>query len=586
MKSHALSLAVVVVGTIVGCGDEPHGDAGSPGVDAGPSQTDTGGLDGAVDASGVPVDAPASDAGPDPSVCLGPVVHVSTTGSDTSGDGSSGAPWASVAFAASHATAGATIHVASGTYLETTTIELPVGVCLEGEGEGTVLRSTLTAQWVPMLALRSPEGTLGNQSVSALSLDGQAHATSWGLVIAGRSNVDVHHLHVTDFFESGVIFSGLENAGGATAPTVYATGNRFHDSTIHDSATNDGNYGRGNLQFGGQDGMRVFGNVITQPERTPGQTNDIGWPIKMANEGHIRNCRVYDNQLLRTPFIGINGAGQNWNFAFEMWNIEGLEMWGNTFHGAVDLAAVGRGSSEFGVYIHDNVFLQPELNDALEDGIRLEVDERDVIIDHNHFENLAHGVVFSPHRYPGTEVGTTLERVQITRNVFQNMGVIGQVGHSVLRFDNQAENPETTVRDFLVAHNVFLGRAEGEGIYMGMGGPSYSGVVENVRIYNNVFQHFQYAALSFGAGYMGMPTTLSGLEIRNNLVVDCGNGNEPLFSSADAPGLVLEGAVHAPPMLGADATPLPSSPLIDAGYDYGQPFLGSAPDIGAVEVMP
>jgi hypothetical protein len=524
---------------------------------------------------------------PDPSLCTGGSVYVAPGGDDATGDGSEAQPWATVAHAAaSTTTAGTTIRVAAGEYLETSTVELAPGVCLAGAGPATVLRSTLTAQFVPLLALRSPEGTLGDQSVSALTLDGSGLATSWGLVVAGRSNVAVHDIAVTDFFESGVIFSGLENALGPDAPTIYATGNRFHDSTIHNSATNDGLYGRGNLQFGGQDGMRVWGNVITQPARTPGITDDIGWAIKMANEGHIKNCQVWDNDLIRTPFVGVNGFNQNWNFVFEMWNVEGLELWDNVFYGAVDLAGIGRGEAAFGAYIHDNLFVQDELNDALEDGIRLEVDTRDVIIDGNRFENLAHGVVFSPHQYEGSSDGTTIERVAITRNVFANMGVAGDTGHSVIRFDNAAENPETTVRDFLVAHNVFQGTTVGGGIYMGMGGPAYTGTIEDVRVYNNVFQHFTYGALVFGAGYMGQATTVMGLQIRGNDIVDCANDNAPLFDGSSAPDMVLDGNLHVAPMLDADFVPLPGSPLIDGGFDYGQPFEGAAPDIGAVEVTP
>lgn len=517
--------------------------------------------------------------------CDGGSVYVATTGTDAPGGGSQAAPWATLGFAATQAiTPGTTIRVAAGDYLEPATVHLAPGVCLEGAGPATVIRSSLTAPFVPIIALHSDaEGTLGNQHVSDLTLDGSNLATSWGISVAARSNVSLHGLVIRDFFETGATFAGITNPTGPTAPTVYAIGNSFWGNTVSNSSTNDTVYGRGNVQFGGQDGMRVFDNVITQPQRTAGATGDIGWPLKMANEGHIKNCKVYRNQLLRTPFIGVNGQNNNWNFAFEMWNVEGLEVYDNTFEGALDIAWASKGDAAYGLYVHDNVFRRAELNSAIEDGLRLETSERDVIIEDNQFLNLAQGVVFSPHDYQGNGEGVDIHRVTIQRNRFEHMGVAGDVAHSAIRFENAEADPVVSVQDVRILHNTFIGATDGASIYMGVAGPSYSGTVERVDFINNVFVNFSYAAMQFGAGFQGAPTTLAGVVIRNNAIFGSGSDNAPLFVDASAPDLVLDGNLTVDPQLGADLAPLPGSPLIDAGVDLGQPYAGAGPDIGAVE---
>ena len=54
-------------------------------------------------------------------------LYISPTGNNTTGDGTSGNPWATLTYACTQATSGDTIFVTAGNYTETARAALPVG---------------------------------------------------------------------------------------------------------------------------------------------------------------------------------------------------------------------------------------------------------------------------------------------------------------------------------------------------------------------------------------------------------------------------------------------------------------------------
>src|SRR5579859_4623418 len=62
--------------------------------------------------------------------------YVSTTGNDTSGDGSATNPWKTLMFAVTQVAAnqGNTIQVGAGTFVESGLVEVPLGVNVTGAG--------------------------------------------------------------------------------------------------------------------------------------------------------------------------------------------------------------------------------------------------------------------------------------------------------------------------------------------------------------------------------------------------------------------------------------------------------------------
>ncbi len=103
------------------------------------------------------------------------IYYISTTGNDATGNGTSASPWRTLYKATSTVrTAGDIIHVNPGTYVETQTSNLAVGVSLEGEGVTSVIQSTLGGVngWVLLLESASGSSTPGNQYVANLKFDG------------------------------------------------------------------------------------------------------------------------------------------------------------------------------------------------------------------------------------------------------------------------------------------------------------------------------------------------------------------------------------------------------------------------------
>src|ERR1035437_8013224 len=63
---------------------------------------------------------------------------ISTSGSDSK-TGTISSPWATLAYAVSHATSGDIIHINAGSYTISSQISVPAGISIEGDGNTTVL---------------------------------------------------------------------------------------------------------------------------------------------------------------------------------------------------------------------------------------------------------------------------------------------------------------------------------------------------------------------------------------------------------------------------------------------------------------
>ena len=89
--------------------------------------------------------------------CFAATYYISTAGNDVTGDGSAGNPWKTLSKATGTVTtAGDIIHVNAGTYTETLQCSLAVGVSIEGDGVTSIIRSTLTTNFVELLSLNLP----------------------------------------------------------------------------------------------------------------------------------------------------------------------------------------------------------------------------------------------------------------------------------------------------------------------------------------------------------------------------------------------------------------------------------------------
>jgi hypothetical protein len=512
--------------------------------------------------------------------------YISPSGNDATGTGSAASPWKTLFKATSSVvTPGGIIHVNAGTYVETQQCLLKPGVSIEGDGITSIIKSTLTAKFTSLLFLSSTsEGTNGNQHISKLKFDGQNLSTAWGVSVVARSNVSIYDCTVINFREVGVNFSGITSQNGYLPPVTYATGNSFYNNTVTNCSTNDSVYGRGCMQFGGQNGMRVYNNVITQPYRTGTFTGNIGWPMKMANEGYIKNCKLYNNTLKRALFTG-NGHGVNndWNFSFEMWNIEGLEMYGNTFQGEVDLANSTKGSYAYGTWFHHNTITYPSRQTHYQSGIRLETNESDNIIEDNIFKNLQNAITFSPKDYRSNGFGIDVHRNTIRRNLMESLGFVSGAGNygtqQAISMENY-DNPVTYFDSLNIYNNTIICDPSSP-MYLGILVPSYpGGQCKNIRIVNNIIQGFSLFPL-----WINPSAGVDFLYVQHNNFY--GNGTNGIyFSGANPVHFYNTGNISTNPMyVGAgNYTLQTNSPLVDAGLNVGLPLLGVRPDIGYAEL--
>lgn len=433
--------------------------------------------------------------------------YISPNGSDK-GSGSSGSPWQSLYMATASATKpGDVIHVQPGTYIESTRCTLAPGVSIEGEGENCIIQSTLVEQFLAILILTSPEGTDGNQHISGIKLSGNNRATSWGIEIRGRSNVSISNCVITDFEETGVFFGGRNDNENAP-PKIFATGNIFHHNKLTNCAKFDG-FGRGCLTIGGQEGMLIYDNTITQTGRPYG-TN--GWPIKGGNDGFLKGCKIYNNKIIKQAFDGIS-----WDFAIELFDVSGLEIYGNIIVGAIDLNRQSKDKYAYSVYVHDNIIGPETLHNLMENGVILEFSTEDAIIAHNEFRNIGTAVFFT------CRAGSSVTNVYIKNNTCTNIGVTNGnhkgFAINVLGYPDEGYYLENLVID----SNQFIGNSK-ERPYYGIA-ITNAAKVKSVFIRNNTLQNFSAACVTANPAWVA-DTIL----VDNNILIANGYANGAAFT--------------------------------------------------------
>ncbi len=527
----------------------------------------------------------------------GVVYYVSPSGNDSSGNGTSTSPWKSLFKAASNVSMpGSTIRMLSGSYTETQTVNLSPGVSIEGDGiDVTVIKSTVAGDWSALLSLDSNQDVNGNQSISKLTLDGnyvsETNFKTWVAIwITRRSNVTIHDTKVINFRDRGVIYDGNGLANPLTDPGHYATGNKFYNNTILNSAAQDNSYGRGLLNIGGQLGMDIYNNTLIQDQR--GQFKN-GWPIKLWGNGWLRGVKIHDNTLVKKPYdASYPGEGGNWDFAIELFNISGLEIYNNNIQGSIDLNYNYKGSYDFSAWIHHNTLNHAVLNTKFECGIILEFATQSVIIENNVINNSSTGVQFNTrgpgnsggYQYPAPPGGYSALTDNIIRNnLFSNIyqpgaGIVG-AGAGVLVISEGTDDPY--IRNLYIDNNTILAKP-GQSPWFGIDFSSQpKGNASGIFIRNNIVRGFQGSWLQGSNG----ATNISNMVVTNNDVYQNGNGNLPDWPAGNPSNYTYSANLSVDPQFVSvtDFHLQASSPVIDKGVNLGLSFLGAAPDIGCYE---
>ena len=504
--------------------------------------------------------------------------YISTSGNDTTGNGTLSFPWRTLVKATTAVTTpGDIIHINAGTYIETTTCNLAVGVNIEGDGITSIVKSTITADFTPIIRCSSAIGTNGNQHISDIKIDGTLTA-KWGILVEGRSNFSIHDITMVDVFSAGIIIDGGINAGEAS---TYATGNTFYNNIINNCAEYAGGYARGCLNIGSQDGMLIYNNQITQDQRAVGFN---GEPIKYWNGGFLKGVQIYNNTLKKKALAA--GAGvSDWDFNIEFFMISGLNIYGNTFiNGAIDLAGMFKGTYSYGVWIHNNTFYSEVLNVYRQSGIIIEVLIQDVLIEDNIIYNFSNGVYMTPRIYDfGIPLpGADTKNITIRRNLMILNTATSTFTDLGGRFIDFGGGDFQQFQDCYIYNNTCL-YPSGLEQYVAVGLPqATSGFIKNIYIKNNIFSGSNYGVI-----YQEPTSTvvMDNLQITNNSFYGSTGSDYLFLGSGSGTNYVNSSNSHTNPTYvgSGNYTLQSSSPLIDAGVNIGLTYYGSAPDIGYAE---
>jgi len=450
--------------------------------------------------------------------------YVSTLGNDTTGNGSVNSHWASLEYACETVTmSGKTIYVLPGNYYSQRMIPFSLGVSAFGAGITTKIYSSYNDsavgqeyRWLNFVS--NSEGVNGNQSLSYIWFDGRSLSAYHGGYCRGRSNVSIHHCKFTDFAKSGFTFSGIGNEIDGP-PTVYATGNSFHNNTVINCAdaqvVNPFN-GAGNLQVGGQDGMLIYNNIITATARVSGANNPNGYCIKFYRQGNIKNCKIYGNALSRMA----KKPDGSFDFCIEMWYLlGGNEIYDNVSTGCFDLAYCDKGASTFSVAVYRNTIgpTTPSTINAPETGVNIEassshIPATDVLIYRNYFRNLKRSLLIFVH---GTGV---VDRVNFYNNIMYKSG--GYAGYSLGTTAAQINNIN------IINNTSYIIPSESN-VQPNNGYDCHeircNCVHTNFVFRNNIMQGAQRSAIFMWDGKAG--ASMTGMSFENNITYNNGNNS-------------------------------------------------------------
>ena len=505
--------------------------------------------------------------------------YIDPSGSDDTGKGTVSSPWKSLNKAcATVKTSGDIIHVNSGIYNETEQSLLVAGVSIEGVGSASVINSHFTKGY--SISLYSPkEGINGNQHISNIKMDGNYYTAYGAISIFGRSNVEIYNCTFINFSDYGVSFK----AGLKAPPGIFATANSFHDNIETNCAGQTGGEddNKDALEINGQDGMLIYNNRISDNRASGLNGNCIG-----GVEGYLKNVKIYNNTLHKTFVPGITP----WDFALEFWDfLGGVEIYDNDINGSIDVGGYLniKGSSEYSVWIHDNMIGQSALlSSGSVRGILIESSTNDVIIERNLIKNVANGIYFSQF-----QDFRKVTNIRLSYNIFDNIGVSDEGTDSLGWGINWAsENNHNHIVDNInIWNNVFIGSTGARSNMWGINLPNI-GTATNVSIKNNIIENFDYCPI-FSNDDSGI-ASIDILSIENNIFYNNGNNNLPKYSEIRPSHTITQNNLISNPLFVSSSdfhlqftSPAHTDPGLYVGLtlDYDSVEVLNPPDRGAYE---
>lgn len=516
--------------------------------------------------------------------------YISPSGSD-SNNGSSSAPWKTLAYACSKVTtAGDIINVNAGTYNETAQCKLAPGVSIAGQGATSIIKSSYTGSTASgIIDVSSGAGTPvnGNQSISNLLIDGNGQSNHCGISSSYRSNVTIANCTVSNFAERGI---SIQNGGGfMDAPSYYSNNNQVHDCIITNCGNEASNFSElSGVWWYGQTSFQLYNNTLTNTAQSVGNADNM----KCA---YTTNSKIYNNTFNKP--LGDNGG--EWNFFSELFfTTGGMDIYNNTFNGnaTLDLVDVRPGSVGYGMKIYNNNFTLPSQAAVTGHSVQaIDFEEwgavQQVYIYGNHFKNTNTAIQFD--LVGGTTIsGITLklingnvscDHIYIYCNLFENIGNTTNKYSSAI--DLKPEGATNIAWDQIYIDNNT----------MVSGGQMYTGIIcetggtmTNMYFRNNIIQGAASNPILFSHNITG---TVSTVYSQKNLYYQNAS-NSIGYSGITVSGLSETTIASANPMFVSSTNfhLQSTSPAIGAGIHFTTPsitndcegsLLNSTPDIGA-----
>ena len=514
--------------------------------------------------------------------------YISVSGSDGNA-GTSGSPWRTLSYAAANSSSGDVIHVAPGTYVESSRVNLPAGVSIIGAGTSSIIKSNYSVSSnMDDAIIRCVSSSINStgQVISNLMLDGQNWNSLRGISITDRNNVEVSNCTIQNFKLAAISINANSGDG------AFVSGISIHDCIINDdcSIMPGGSDGDGSIVMHGVNGLKIYNNSFTQTAHSPGSNGDIIRAICTPYFG-VKNLKIYNNTFTKN-----STEGSEYNFTIELWILsDNCEIYGNTFNGTggVDVCGITKGNGTYGLSIHDNIMTAPanfaqvsgapsqqgvNFEDANSGSANNTGVQQYIYVYNNYFKYIPNPLRFD-FTISNSDTKGLMDHIYVYNNVFDQFGYTNNVGVSIGVYMNEHSQSPITYDNIHIYNNTFVGNSYSQqGVYWN----AYGSLQTNFSIDNNIFYGLKSTGIYFNS--LGNSPTVNTISVQNNDFYNNAN-NSPVYGSVSMNNKTEKNNTSSNPKFvsSSDYHLQAGSPAIDAGLNVGLPFAGNAPDIGRYE---
>ncbi len=365
--------------------------------------------------------------------------YVGPGGVNTPSNGSLASPWATLAYAAGRVTtAGDTINLLPGTYVETARSDIRPGVNVIGAGSAAVTVTTQTITGTLIQLRPAVSGTIanGNQTLSGFTLDGNAKQVDKGISIGRLNNITVDSVVVRYTYNYGIEILGGGNIYDAIPPVAgdYIGGIVVRNCTFINTGSFQSTYYSSSIALDVVDGAKIYSNTFIEPQAYAVKSNAGG---SRSGSGWSKNVEIFNNI---SQVVDLN---------YEFWNSAGgNRIYANTATGLVSLVLPATGVfTDRNVLLYDNVIDQTL--DPIASNLGVEIGAIPKVDSFNNY-------ILNPGSSGGfyitseTAAGYATNDVSVIRNYVRN--TLGRSSYGVAIFSEQ-----NNTSDVRVQKNLFEG---------------------------------------------------------------------------------------------------------------------------------